>query len=206
MSVRTHWGFSGCFVGVSCDTCDYLVVSCCDMCVCWTVGWDVWLFAWCVLWHVWLFGWCLLWHAWVLAWFLLRCVCVCVFAWSVLWRVNFGLVFAECCLEPLFLNSSKALHLGQYQVFGIVLIFKQNKWNSWIAQLGLQHLTVSSSVPVCSGTLRQPMEPHSLLDSLFSCTIEQVPQAKHKFSKIFAIWVQLYSSGLCLEEFFVTIA
>ena len=69
MSVRTHWGFSDCFVGVSCD---YLVVSCCDMCDCWTVGWDAWLFARCVLWHVWLFGWCLLWHAWVLAWFLLR--------------------------------------------------------------------------------------------------------------------------------------
>ena len=41
-SVRTDCGFSDCFVGVSCDMWDYLVVFCCDMCDCWTsVSWDV---------------------------------------------------------------------------------------------------------------------------------------------------------------------
>ena len=48
--------------------------------------------------------------------------------------------------------------------------------------------------------------PYSLQDSLFLCTIEQVLQAQHKFSKIFVAWVQLYFSGLYLEEFFVIVA
>ena len=144
-SARTGCGFSDCFVGVCCDMCDCwpgvgwdvcgcLLRVCCVMCDCLLRVWcdmcdcligvcgDVWGLAWCLLRFVWLFAWCVLRH------------------------VSFGLEFAEFCLEPLFLNSGKALHLWHYQVLGTVLIPKQDKWNCWIAQLGLQHLTVSSSV------------------------------------------------------------
>ena len=56
-------------------------------------------------------------------------VCVTVCLVCVETCVSFGLEFAEYCLEPLFLNFGKALHLGQYQVLGTVLIPKQDKWN-----------------------------------------------------------------------------
>ena len=43
-----------------------------------------------------------------------------------------------------FLNSSKALHLGQYQVLGIMLISIQDKWNSSIAQRTARITTLDS--------------------------------------------------------------
>ena len=55
------------------------------------------------------------------------CVTVCLVCFET--YVSFGLEFAECCLEPLFLNSGKALHLRQYQVLGTVLIPKQDRRN-----------------------------------------------------------------------------
>lgn len=118
---------------------------------------------------------------------------------ATVWQVQIESIFkaslimlAVCCLEPPLLNSGTTRSWEK--------IPKHDKWNCWMAQCGLQNLTVSSSVSCLHNTQHEPVELYPHLDLPFSCTIEQIPQAKHKFSKMSLTWVQLCSNGLCQEN------
>ena len=155
------------------------------------------------MWHVWLFDWCL---------------------W---WRVRFGLVFVEVCVTvclvcvktcEFWLGICWVLFRASFLKFwqssaSVALPGPGNSVDTqtrqvellnsttWITTLDSILISFLSAIAHCINQWN-PI----LCKTLFLCTIEQVPQTKHKSSKIFVIWVQLYSSGLCLEEFFVIVA
>ena len=130
-------------------------------------------------------------------------VCVTVCLVCVETCVSFGLEFAECCLEPLFLNSGKALHLGQYQVLGKSVdtqTRQEELLNSTTRITTLDSILVSflSTIAHCISQWNPSSTKLSLLVYHRASTSGK--------TQILQNLVQLYSSGLCMEEIFVIVA